>query len=104
MMVEEALARLEEIANPETVKLKRERFGIVANQSLGIYQKDIKALAKEISLDNELALALMDTGIYEARLLCRQLYSYREVTEAQMESWVSTFENWEICNGLPEMP
>lgn len=98
--VEFALEKFQEKADPDVVRLKKERFGIVAKNSLGLYQKDIKEIAHNLPSDNVLALALFDSGIYEAKLLCRQLYRYQDITPVQMEAWVTTFENWEICDSF----
>lgn len=100
MKLQEIIETLEGMGDPEKVKIKREKFGIVANNSLGVYQKDLKDLAKEIGRDNDLALALFDTGIYEARLLCSKVYDPSTLTERLMEDWVNTFENWEICDSF----
>lgn len=100
MNLDDIIARLHALANPEKIQLKEKKFGIYATNSLGIYHQDLKLLAKEIGSDNELALALFDSGIYEARILCSKIYNPANITEQQMESWVTTFENWEICDSF----
>ena len=100
MNLTDVIKRLEALKNPEKIKLKQEKFGIIANQSLGIYQKDLKLLAGEIGCDNALALQLFNTGIYEARILCSKIYNPDNITEELMEEWVITFENWEICDSF----
>lgn len=100
MNVEQVLSRLQALANPEKIALKQRKFGIVAINSLGIYHADLKKLAAEIGTDDELALALFDTGIYEARILCSKLYNPKNITDQQMETWASDFENWEICDSF----
>jgi len=100
MIVDEVIARLRSMADPEKVVLKEKKFGIISRNPLGVYHKDLKALAKEIGQDNELAIKLFDSGIYEARLLCSKLFKPKDVTEELMEKWVSTFENWEICDSF----
>jgi len=57
-------------------------------------------IAKEIGQDNELALQLFDSGIYEGRLLCSKMFKPKDITEPLMEKWVKTFENWEICDSF----
>ena len=84
----------------EKVIFKEKKFGIISNNSLGIYHKELKMIAKEIGQDNELALQLFDSGIYEGRLLCSKMFNPKEVTEPLMEKWVKTFENWEICDSF----
>ncbi len=100
MELQQALMALKEMADPDKVKIKQDRFGITATNALGIYQKDLKELAKKISHNDELALALFNTGIYEARILCSKVYSPDSITEELMEKWVASFENWEICDSF----
>ncbi|MGO3181900.1 MAG: DNA alkylation repair protein [Aequorivita sp.] len=89
-----------ELRDPEKVIFKEKKFGIISNNSLGIYHKDLDKIAKEIAQDNDLALQLFDSGIYEARLLCSKMFKPKDVTESLMEKWVKTFENWEICDSF----
>jgi len=100
MNLQEVIEALERMANPDKIKIKQEKFGIAADHSLGVYHKDLKGLAKEIGCNDELALALFDSGIYEARILCSKVYNPNSLTEELMEKWVITFENWEICDSF----
>jgi 3-methyladenine DNA glycosylase AlkD len=100
MNLSQVINRLEALSNPEKIEFKENKFGIKAKNSLGIYHKDLKALAKEIGNDNKLALALYDTGIYEARILCSKIYDPVCISEHQMDKWVADFENWEICDSF----
>lgn len=97
MELSEVLLELEKLADPEVKKIK-ERFGIIAENSHGIFLKDLKALAKRIGPNDDLALQLFDSGIYEGKLLCSNLYNPRHLTGQLMEKWVKAFENWEICD------
>ena len=100
MTYNEIILRLELLADPEKVLFKEKKFGIVSKNSLGIYHKDLRVLAKEIGYNKDYAIRLFDSGIYEARLLCSKIIRPKEVTEVQMEKWVKTFENWEICDSF----
>ncbi len=100
MNLQQVIKKLEALGNPEKIELKKKKFGITANNSLGIYHKDLKVLAKEIGQDDKLALALYDTGIYEARLLCSKIYDPDSISEKQMDRWAGDFENWEICDSF----
>lgn len=100
MQLDEVIKKLASLKNPEKIKLKAEKFGIHANNAFGIYHQDLKVLAKEIGQDNALALALYDTGIYEARILCSKIYDPACITKKQMEHWVADFESWEICDSF----
>ncbi|AUC82301.1 DNA alkylation repair protein [Lacinutrix sp. Bg11-31] len=91
---------LYDLRDADKVIFKEKKFGIISNNSLGIYHKDLKIIAKDIGQNNELALQLFDSGIYEARLLCSKMFKPKDVTEPLMEKWVKTFENWEICDSF----
>lgn len=96
----EIIEALYDLRDEEKVALKEKRYGIVAHNSLGIYHKELKMIAKETGLDNALAMQLFDSGIYEGRLLCSKIFRPKDVTEEQMEKWVITFENWEVCDSF----
>ncbi|AUP78787.1 DNA alkylation repair protein [Flavivirga eckloniae] len=100
MTCDEIIERLYHLKDAEKIVFKEKKFGVIAHNSLGIYHKDLKVIAKEIGQDNQLALQLFDSGIYEARLLCSKLFKPKDVTEQLMEKWVKTFENWEICDSF----
>ena len=100
MTLNNILDKLQKLSNPEKVVFKENKFGIISNNSLGIYHQDLKLLAKEIGQNNQLALELFDTDIYEARILCSKIYNPKDITEELMEKWVVTFENWEICDSF----
>lgn len=92
------LAQLKSLANPQKALYKAKKFNIQAQNTLGIYQADLKALAKELPQNAPLALELYQTGIYEARLLCAKIFPMQDLTGEQMEQWVQEFENWEVCD------
>jgi 3-methyladenine DNA glycosylase AlkD len=100
MTCKEIVKRLRQMAAPEKVAFKAQKFGVTSNNALGIYHADLKNLAKEIGFNNALALDLFDTGIYEARLLCSKIYRPKDVTLPLMEKWVLTFDNWEITDSF----
>ena len=92
------IKELEKLANPEKVNFKRKKYGIIANDSLGIYHSDLKVLAKQIGYQPTLAFELITTDIYEARLLASKILKPKDVTPEYMDTWVSQFENWEVCD------
>ena len=100
MIYKEIIAQLYELENQEKVIFKEKKFGIVSNNSLGIYHKDLRLIAKNIGKDSKLAIQLFDSNIYEARILCSKIFNPKELTENLMEKWVSTFENWEVCDSF----
>lgn len=100
MTYQAVLEALTHLKDPKKVTFKEKKFGIISNNAWGIYHQDLKLIAKEIGQDNTLAIQLFDSGIYEARLLCSKIFNPNDLTEALMEKWVVTFENWEICDSF----
>lgn len=74
------------------------RFGIAVEQAYGVPVPVIRKLAKEIGKDHALALALWKTKNHEARLLATMIDDPKQVTRAQMNSWVKDFDSWDVCD------
>jgi len=100
MTLEETINRLDNLANPDVIKRKKERFGIDPKNLLGIYHKELDILAKEIGKDDALAMKLFDTGIYEAKILCSKIYTPGNLTEDMMDYLAEGFDSWEICDSF----
>lgn len=100
MTLEEVLEELYALEDQEKVLFRKEKYGIVAHNSLGVYHKDLKLIAKNIGKNNTLALEVFDSGVYEGRLLCSKIFNPKQITEDLMEKWVVTFENWEVCDSF----
>lgn len=100
MTLTQVITRLKTLANPEKASYKEAKFHIVADTAMGIYMQDINALAKEIGKDTTLAIALFNTGLYDARILSSKILNPKDVTREMMENWVVAFTNWEICDSF----
>lgn len=101
MKKEDVIQKLKSLGNLEKVGFKAERFGVITKSiTLGVYHNDLKILAKEIGKNTALGVALFDTGIYEARLLCSKICKPSEVSEELLDDWVETFDTWEICDSF----
>lgn len=74
------------------------RYGIVAAHAFGVRMAALNAVAKRIGKDHGLALALWDSGWYEARLLATLVDDPALVTAKQMNAWAAGFENWADCD------
>jgi len=74
------------------------RFGIDSSRALGVKLPEIRKLAKIIKKDHELALALWDTEIHEARILASMIAEPKQVTPELMDKWVGDFYSWDICD------
>ncbi len=100
MTVAQILDILKQKADPEKILFKEKKFGVISNNALGVYHKDLKEIANQIPKNDEIAIALFETHIYEARLLCSKIFNPDNLTESLMDEWTSTFENWEICDSF----
>jgi 3-methyladenine DNA glycosylase AlkD len=76
------------------------RYAIPSEHAYGVAMKDIKALGAELGRDQELANALWDTGVYEARMLASFVGDPAKLTPAQMDRWCRDFDNWAFCDAM----
>jgi 3-methyladenine DNA glycosylase AlkD len=76
------------------------RYGIVVQNGriFGVSVGTLRDMGKRIGRDHDLALALWDTGWYEARMLAAFVDEPDRVTPAQMDRWCRDFDNWAICD------
>jgi 3-methyladenine DNA glycosylase AlkD len=74
------------------------RYGISAEGTLGVPVPVLRAIAKREGRDHELAGALWESGIHEARMLAGFIDVPAEVTGEQMERWVAGFDSWDVCD------
>ncbi len=100
MQTNDVIVALKKIANPEVSAVKAKKYAIKAENMLGVYQAELKKIAHSIGTNNDLADALFDTGIYEARLLCSKIFDPKAVTPTKMNKWAKSFENWEVCDSF----
>ncbi len=94
---EEIITHLKSLANPDNVA-GMGRYGISTENALGISIYTLRPLAKEIGRDHELALALWESGIHEARLLAAYVDDPSMVSEDQMERWALDLDSWDVCD------
>jgi 3-methyladenine DNA glycosylase AlkD len=76
------------------------RYAIPSTNAFGVSVADIRLLARRLGRNHELALALWETGWYEARMLTAFVDEPERVTPAQMDRWCRDFDNWAICDAL----
>jgi 3-methyladenine DNA glycosylase AlkD len=96
MTVEEVMSELRRLGAPQRVAaLKR---SAAASPAFGVSLPELRALAKRIGHDHELALALWQTPVREARILASLIDERERVTEKQMDRWAEAFDSWEICD------
>jgi len=73
-------------------------FGIPIYNAVGMSNPQLRALAKKISSNHELALALWQVELYEAKILATLLDEPELLTVEQMHLWPKTFNSWALCD------
>jgi len=76
------------------------RYAIPSDEAFGVAYKDMKVLAKRLGRDHELAAALWNTGVYEARMVASFVDDPLQVTPTQLDRWCRGFDNWAICDTM----
>jgi len=76
------------------------RYAIPSNNAFGVAYRDMKLLGKRLGRNHELAAALWDTGVYEARMVASFVDDPSRVTPEQMDHWCKDFDNWGICDTM----
>jgi 3-methyladenine DNA glycosylase AlkD len=76
------------------------RYSIPSDHAYGVAMKDIKALGAKLGRSQPLAVALWDTGVYEARMLASFVGDPDRLTPAQMDRWCKDFDNWAFCDAM----
>jgi 3-methyladenine DNA glycosylase AlkD len=94
---DELIEHLKSLANPDDAE-GMARFGVGGENALGIRIPVLRKIAKAHRNDHELATVLWASGIHEARILASMVDDPEQVTEEQMESWVSDFDSWDVCD------
>jgi 3-methyladenine DNA glycosylase AlkD len=93
----EIIDELKAMGSPEDVA-GMARFGINTEKAVGIRLPVLRAFARPLRKQHELALELWKDGLYEARLLAAMIDDPKQLTETQMESWVKDFNSWAVCD------
>ena len=94
---ERGMAELRAKAKPENLA-GMARYGIVTETALGLSIPDLRLVARGLRGDHELALALWQTGVHDARILAGFTDDPGRVSEEQMEAWVAQFDSWDVCD------
>jgi 3-methyladenine DNA glycosylase AlkD len=94
---EEALARLRALADPSRVP-GMARYGIGGSTAIGVTVAELRALAKELGRDHELAGQLWNAGVHEARILASMVDDPALVDEEQLDEWAAGFDSWDLCD------
>src|SRR5438309_11701915 len=86
------------MGDPKAVE-RMARFGIQSGNSFGVSVPKLRALARDVGRDHQLALKLWETGLHDARLLASMVDEPEQVTIDQMDRWVRDFDSWDVVDG-----
>ncbi len=95
--LDEVMTKLRALENKDALAGKK-YFGINVDKALGLTMPQIRGIAKTITKDHDLAEALWQTDIHDARLLASMVDQPKWVSEAQMDEWAAGFDSWDIVD------
>ncbi|HEX5218644.1 MAG TPA: DNA alkylation repair protein [Verrucomicrobiae bacterium] len=96
--VQSVLAALKRLGSARFREEMSTRYGIVTKDAYGVRMRDMQKVAKKLGRNHALALALWDTGNYEARTVAAFVAEPKRLTPALMDRWCRDFDNWAICD------
>ena len=97
MTVEAVLDRLAELADPSRLA-GMARYGIATEHALGVTVTELRAVAKDLGRDHDLAAALWETAVHEARILASLVDDPALVDDTQCDRWAADFDSWDLCD------
>jgi len=95
--VKDVLDKLHSKAKPGQLE-GMAKYGMVVEKRIGVSVPDMRTIAKEVGKDHKLALDLWKTSIAEARIIASMIDEPENLTEVQMEDWVSDINSWDVCD------
>lgn len=98
MEYHDILDKLSALSNPGAVA-GMERYGISTKyKAYGISIPNLRKMARKIGKNHPLAQRLWVSDIHEAKILASMIEEPTQVSENQLEEWITDFDNWEICD------
>ncbi len=97
MTADEVLAALRALADPSRLA-GMARYGIGTGEVWGVTVAELRAMAKTLGRDHELAEALWDSGVSEARILASLVDDPAMLDDEQFERWAADFASWDLCD------
>ncbi len=100
--VEEVITELRRLADPKRL-VEHQRVAAGNQSSIGVSVPNIRSVSRRHRRDHQLALALWDSGIHEARQLAVMVEDPQAVTREQCEAWVADIDSWDVCDGACDL-
>ncbi|RUM26817.1 DNA alkylation repair protein [Rhizobium vallis] len=93
----ELIAYLQTLRSEENVAAMA-RYGIVTDRALGIFNPDVRTVARRAKKDHFRAKELWRSDIREARLLALYTAEPKRLTMEEARHWANDFNSWEIVD------
>src|SRR5262249_43734867 len=93
----DVLQAIDALASGHVLESMR-RFGIETANARGVDTPALKAIARKIGHDHQLAQKLWTTGVFEARAIAAMIDEPDKVTRRQAENWARDLNSWAICD------
>jgi 3-methyladenine DNA glycosylase AlkD len=74
------------------------RYSLPSDKAFGVPVGVMLKEARRLGRSHDVALALWNTGWYEARMMATYLGEPLRMTSAQMDKWCRESDNWGICD------
>ena len=97
MQCKDVLIELKSMGDPESAA-GMAKYGIKADQALGVSIPRLLGLARKVGKNRELATDLWSSAIHEARILACMIADPLQITADQLENWVADFDSWDLCD------
>lgn len=91
------LAELKALGSAEN-RAGQARFGINTARAYGVSMASLRPIKQRLKRNHDLATALWETGVHEARILAALIDEPKKVAPAQMDAWVAAFDSWDLCD------
>ncbi|MFH1252055.1 MAG: DNA alkylation repair protein [bacterium] len=97
MTFNEIIAELQIQADPGSIA-GMATCGISPDRNFGVRVPILRNISKRTKRNHDLALQLWEYGYRETRILASMIAEPYKVGPALLESWVTAFNDWEICD------
>ena len=74
------------------------RYAIPSDKAFGVSVGTLQKYAKALGKNHRVAMALWETGWYEARMTAAFLGEANQLTAAEMDRWCRDFDNWAVVD------
>lgn len=101
--LKEILDEMHRLAVPNRLQ-GMQRFGIDTSHALGVQIPELRRLSRQYAKGraaherHQLAAALWETGIHEARILASMVDAAELVDSEQLEAWIAAVCSWDLCD------